>query len=692
MLESLRKQGASAIIYLIFGLLIVIFVINFAPNAGQGGCSPAGNTVLSVNGDKVNQTSYKIAFSANRFPDRWRTYGALDMLIRRELLAQEAEARGIRVSGDLVHKEIMKGVFFYAGYRIADFKRGQWRPPFVAAHNFLGYDEKDPQDLFFNGEKFDAWVGMFNVSKGSYIDEQVRAMQAAMMAELLAQSVQVSRDEARAGYLFEHNTVSYDVVTFNSGAYRKAMRLTDADIQRFLATHEAEVKAKYTADERTYKATQPALRLRSIFIAKAEPAAPADGPKPADPANPTATPSQPAPAKPAAKPGMTIEEAKTKLEAARTAIAAGKQKFGDAVKQLSTEEAAKANGGDLGWRSIASPGFRDPAVDAAVKTLKPGEMTPVIVTDGGVYLVTAEAKREGDLSFDQVKLDIAADLAKATWSKERAKRDAIAALNETRAAQKPLNERYEKGDAGLPGGAQPQLPEGLPDDIRRQLEEQLNKQKTGSIVVESKDIPAGWYAGDETPSAAPGSAAPAGAGSARGSGSAGSAAGSTAAPTPPAAPPPDTPKAPVVESKDTLPQFVDIPKPVVVRHGPAPRVKQLPGIGSSAEVLAAVFDELAPGDLAKTVFEVQDNYIVLQLISHEQPKLDEFDKVAAERIATLRAIRGQVVVEEWVRERCTTLAKENKIEVVDQERIREVDEKGNPAETIYHPCITMTRE
>ncbi|MGE3457748.1 MAG: peptidylprolyl isomerase, partial [Kofleriaceae bacterium] len=614
MLEQLRKQGASAIVYLIFGLLIVIFVINFAPNAGQGGgCSRPGNTVLSVNGEKVNHTAYKIAFSGNQLRDRYRTYGALEMLIRRELLAQEAESRGLRVSGDIVDEEIKQGVFFYAGYRIPDAKREQWRPPFVTPHNFLGYDEKDPQDLFFNGEKFGGWVGMFNVSKSSYREEQVRGMQAALMAELLAQSVQVSREEARAGYLFENNTVSYDAVTFSAAAYRKGMRLTDADIQRFLASHEAEVKAKYAADERTYKATQPALRLRSIFIAKADPAAPADGPKPADPTGAPPAPAPPA-TPPAAKPGMSIEEAKTKLEAARTAIAAGKQKFADVAKQLSSDEAAKANGGDLGWRPIASAGFRDPAVDAAVKTLKPGELTPVITTDGGVYLVSAEAKREGDLSFDQVKLDIAADLAKTVWSKERAKRDAIAALNETRTAGKPLNERFEKESPSMPG-----LPgtEELPEEIRRQIMEQM-KNKTGAIVVESKDIPAGWYAGDETPGSAPAgtgssTTAPAGAqpGSAAG---AGSAAAPAKAPGAPPAPPPGAPPTPpaggapkadpIVASKDTLPQFVDVEKPTVVRHGPAPRIPSLPGLGNSPAAMTALFDELSPTDLAKTVFEV----------------------------------------------------------------------------------------
>ena len=49
MLEQMRRQGASIFIYLIFGLLIVIFVINFAPSRNRGdvggGCSTSSNTV-----------------------------------------------------------------------------------------------------------------------------------------------------------------------------------------------------------------------------------------------------------------------------------------------------------------------------------------------------------------------------------------------------------------------------------------------------------------------------------------------------------------------------------------------------------------------------------------------------------------------------------------------------------------------
>ena len=58
MLEQSRRQGASIFIYLIFGLLIVIFVINFNPGAGggQSGCSGTDNTVIRVDGKDVPYT------------------------------------------------------------------------------------------------------------------------------------------------------------------------------------------------------------------------------------------------------------------------------------------------------------------------------------------------------------------------------------------------------------------------------------------------------------------------------------------------------------------------------------------------------------------------------------------------------------------------------------------------------------
>src|SRR5262249_27230013 len=134
--------------------------------------------------------------------------------------------------------------------------------------------------------------------------------------------------------------------------------------------------------------------------------------------------------KPEVKPvGMPVDEAKQKLEAVR---AGGKQKLIEAAKTLNTDDTLKAEAGDIGWHTIDNAMLGDKAVNDAVKALKPGEMTPVIVTDHAVVLILAEDKREGDLSYDQVKREIAKDLAKEVWGKEAAKRAAIAALDGAR--------------------------------------------------------------------------------------------------------------------------------------------------------------------------------------------------------------------------------------------------------------------
>ncbi len=652
MLESLRKQGASIAIYLIFGLLIVIFVINFAPNAGQGtgGCMGASTTAVKVDGHKANQTSYKIAYTGNQYTGRQKVYVALEMLIRRELLAQEAEKRGLRVTGDMLDEEIKKGYFFLGGNR-----------------NKLDFwiDNVDGEK-FFNFAKLKGWVGQLNVSMNSYKDEQARGLQAALMAEMLADTVRVSREEALADYLFENNTVSYDMVEFSPTPYKTAMRLTDADVDRFLATHEDEVKKKFTDEERTYKATKPSLRLRSIFIQKlVEAPTPADGEAPA----PTTKPI-----------GMPIDAAKTTLETARKAITDGKQKFADAAKLLNTEDAAKANGGLVGWKPVDNAQLGDKAVNDAVKDLKPGEMTPVITTDAGAYLVIAEDKREGDLTYDQVKHEIAVDLAKDVWSKEAAKRAALDALASARAGTgKPLDQLFKADPA--------EMNRKMQEEIQRQIQEQMQlQQKSGFYTPPSatKDVPASWYAqadgssGSGSAEGSAGSAAPAEAGSA----------GAPMLTTTSAPTTTTTAPAALEPSKDVLPAFGEVKAPFLETVGPVPKASELPGVGDNKAAIASMFDELTPGMLAKQVFESNGAYVVLQLKDKQQPKMDEFDKTADRRIETLRAIRGAMLLENWLKETCEQFQKDGKIEPM-AELIRETDDKGNILPISYRPCMSF---
>jgi hypothetical protein len=244
MLEQTRRQ-ASIFVYIVFGLLIVIFIYGINPgNRGGrdgGGCGTASNTVMVVDGSDANQSAFRVAYSARSGPARQRTYFALEQIIMRELLANAAADRGILATGDLIQDEIMadkRGYFYLGGFR------EDVTPQF--------FDDIDG-DKIYNRKRWVEWVNQRNLSSpSSYLDEQARGLQAAMMAELISGSVRVSRDEALSNYLYEHNTVTYEVVAFDPAKYRAAMKLTDADIKRYLDEHTAEVKARYDADKRTY--------------------------------------------------------------------------------------------------------------------------------------------------------------------------------------------------------------------------------------------------------------------------------------------------------------------------------------------------------------------------------------------------------------------------------------------------------
>lgn len=661
--EQVRKRGASVLVYLIFCLLIVIFVINFRPGGGDGGCRGTSSDVLSVDGTKSTQTAYTIAYATpfNRGKGKQRVYFALEMLIRREILADAAQARGLVVSEDFTMDRIKKGRYYLGGQQTEIpgifFESGQW-----------------------NLRAFKNWVGQLNVSQNAYIEEQRRSLAATMMAEILSESVQVSRDEALHKFMSETNTVTYDVVAFKPEAYRAGLQLRDADLERFMANHGDEVKARYKADERTYRAVKPQLKLRQIFIAQSpKHSKPEDSPGKSETSD-DAKPSEETPS-PAAGP-------KAKLAALRESIGSDKRKFVEAAKEASTDDAMKARAGDLGWHTADNAMLEDKALNEAVKALKSGEITPVIATERGAYLLMAEDKREGDLSFDQVKAEIAAELAKDVWSKEAAKRAAIAALDRARTGTGTNLDQLYKPDASPTPGKNPGIDleqllqdPNFPEDQKQKVLEMLERQKHGALetTTAEKDVPAGWFAAkDDSKASAT-------------SGEATNPASATPQPANAAAnpaPPTVKPQPDIAATTEQLPALHDVPEAHVTRYGPSSRGRQMPGLGSSKEAIAALFDELKPGNLAQRVYEADGAYIAIQLVAHAQPNAADFDKGAERRIAELRETRAQEFLEDWLKNKCETLAREGKIKPQPQLLI-ERDDQGNALPITYKPCMSF---
>jgi len=638
MLENMRRQGASIAVYFIFSLLIVIFVLNFGPQRGNrndSGCRTESNQVISVDGSEVSWSAFQVAYlnGYNGRPGKNKTYYALEMLIRRELLVHEAQVRGLIVTDDMIDHEITSGRFFYGGQR----------------YTLPGAVDDDGTYVH---AAVKGWAGSLNVSLNSYREEQKRSLLAHMMAQVLSESVQVSRDEAFKHFLFANDTVAYDVVPFRAEPYRGALKLTDADLDRYAASHDAELQQKFKDDGKKY------VHLRQIFVAKD-----------------------------AAKP----DAAATKLGEVRAAIAAGKQKFADAANELAS--GATKNGGELGWYRLTNVTLDEPAVTDAVSALTAGSTTPVIKTERGAYLVTAE--KDGEPTFDQVKRALARDVARDVWSKEAAKRAALAALEQVKATpDASLDKLYEHAAATPPSGGGPDIQQilnnkSLTDEQKKQILQQLIQQQQeqgapgeehGALEIEGADQPAGWYAAAGDPTApATGSAVATGSAATTGSAAGGSA---------PVATPPVVVKAPIAATSETLPAIGEVAKPKVTRYGPAPRGKMMPGLGANPEATTALFDELGAGGIAKTVYEVNGDYVLVQVVAHNQPNVTDFDKDAAQQVDQLRRTRGAYAVESWLKGTCEQLVKDNKIRP-NAELITESDDKGKPLPIRYRPCASF---
>ena len=122
MLEDTRKRGATIMIYLVFGLLIVIFALSFGPQSvgsSQGCRGPASQTQVTIAGTEYGLNTWRWALNnmqGGAYPQRAKM--ALDGLIRREMLAQEAEERGLVISDAVIDEKIKAGELWILGQQV----------------------------------------------------------------------------------------------------------------------------------------------------------------------------------------------------------------------------------------------------------------------------------------------------------------------------------------------------------------------------------------------------------------------------------------------------------------------------------------------------------------------------------------------------------------------------------------------
>lgn len=403
MLEQMRRSSQSLLIYVLFGILIAVFVINFAPQS-MGGCEGTSGRVESDAAKVGNRTltvqdfnfGYLIVGGGQASPQMARQRRLketiMDRLIERELLAQEAERLGFRVSDEEVEDQIAEAKFIGLGFDGLTFR------PFEQQMPVQNKDGKFDYDLF---KKFSLY--QLGMSPRSFIDEQRREMLAARVRNLLKDGLHVSLDEVKTDFLRRGNQVNVEYVRFPTRRYEAEIEPTAAEIEAHAKANEAKLKELYTQRKFLYEKAPKERKLRQILV-KSDPGASPDG----------------------------EAAAKKKAEALAARLKKG-EAFVAVAKSASEDSATKARGGDLGWKRQGTTSL-GAAVETKVWAAKDGEVVGPEKGSDGFYLVVAEGSREGDIPFEKVRLELAEDQLRQEKARARAKADADAGLAKAKGA------------------------------------------------------------------------------------------------------------------------------------------------------------------------------------------------------------------------------------------------------------------
>ena len=399
MLDLFRKRGLTSIVYgvVIVGMILV-FVIQFRPNANQQAASLKEACVVSVKGRCVSPKSFKAAYriliprdqSGQLLTARAKQMGlgkiAADGLIERELLVDEADRIGLRATPDEVDQEIINGFIHVSvpsenpqlasSLRVGDGKI------------YVGF--KDQKSKQFDYKVYERSVRMLmGRSPTEFKEDQERELLAAKMRDLVRAPIRVSEAEALEMYVAEKSTaqVSYIPVR-QSYAARYGVVATPADVATWAKDKTNEALIDTTFLSRKKDSLPVDKHIRHILVRAAPDASAED---------------------------KALALSKLSLAAAR--IKSG-EAFADVAREVSQDPGSAAHGGDVGDKT---DGFV-PQFKKAADDLKPGEVTAeAIETQFGYHLIEKDDPAKSAAVEESLKKDLGRELYLKTKALDVAK-------------------------------------------------------------------------------------------------------------------------------------------------------------------------------------------------------------------------------------------------------------------------------
>jgi peptidyl-prolyl cis-trans isomerase D len=432
MLDIFRQKGLSNVIYgVIMAATIFAFVVTFRPNSQAKTASLSEACVARVYGRCIDPKDFGAAYRMV-MPTRSATVSrklnlkriALDGLVERELLDEEAKRLGIgatdsevtdqlyagfiRVSIPAADPSIAQSVFqeMYQGYA----RSGLVQQDVAIAHlndrdSAIPVDFRDPKTKRFDIKTYERQVrNLSNRSTTEFREEQSRELVASKMRDVIREPVRVSEDEAWQEYAKRYSTatVGWTAVKESWATRWVVGQASPADVDAWAKDHPKDVDA--LAAEYLKEDAPTAGHIRHILVKT-----------------------------PYGASDVEKAAALAKLSWAVARIRAG-EPFAEVARATSDDTGSAAQGGDVGDKTDKFvPPFR-----IAADALKPGEMTAgAVETQFGFHFIM----KDDPAKASDVEAQVKRILARLAYSK--AKGTDAAKLVATR-----IDEAMRAGGAG----------------------------------------------------------------------------------------------------------------------------------------------------------------------------------------------------------------------------------------------------
>jgi peptidyl-prolyl cis-trans isomerase D len=407
MFELIRKH--TRILLFVLVLLIIPSFVLFGIE-GYSNSSDGGNpTVATIGSRKIRQNELDAAHrrqidmlraqmpgvDIKLFDSPEMKRNTLDSLVREQVMLAAAEKAGYVTTDERLLREYMTDKQFDT-FRRAD---GSLNVPALeqalSAQGLTkqGYDQLKRDELLMRQVQ----IGLVNT-----VVAPVRAVTSAMDAMFQQREVQLKRFDAK-DYLAKVNPSDADLEAYYKDPAHTAefQTLEKADIEyvvldfdtikKGITVPEEELKKYYAENEKNY--TLPEERRASHILIKA----------------------------PAGMPAAEKAQARAKADALLAEVAKTPAAFADIARKNSQDSSTAEKGGDA--ELFIARGDTDKAYEDALFALKkPGDLSPVVETKEGFYVLQLKATRGGDKRpYESVRADIEQERKKQLAQSEYAK-------------------------------------------------------------------------------------------------------------------------------------------------------------------------------------------------------------------------------------------------------------------------------